>query len=107
MIKLTDKAATKVKEILINEQSQTSRLRVGVKGGGCSGFTYTLDFDDKTSETDQVFEDKGVKIIVDAKSFIYLSGTQLDYSDGLAGEGFKFTNPNATRSCGCGSSFQA
>jgi iron-sulfur cluster assembly protein len=107
MITLTDKAAIKVKEILVNEQSQTSGLRVGVKGGGCSGFTYTLNFDDKTNETDQVFEDKGVKIIVDAKSFIYLSGTQLDYSDGLSGEGFKFTNPNATRSCGCGSSFQA
>jgi iron-sulfur cluster assembly protein len=107
MIMITDKAASKVKEILTNENRASSSLRVGVKGGGCSGFTYTLNFDDSANETDQVFEDKGVKIVVDAKSFIYLSGTQLDYTDGLSGEGFKFTNPNATRSCGCGSSFQA
>lgn len=107
MITLTDKAANKVKEILINEKRPTSALRVGVKGGGCSGFTYVLDFEDKAQDTDQVFEDKGVKILVDAKSFVYLSGIQLDYTDGLSGEGFKFQNPNATRSCGCGSSFQA
>ena len=107
MITLTEKAANKVKEILTNEKRPASVLRLGVKGGGCSGFTYTLDFDDRTADTDQVFEDKGVKIVIDAKSFVYLSGTQLDYSDGLSGAGFTFHNPMATRSCGCGSSFQA
>ena len=107
MITLTDKAASKVKEILVSENRISSGLRLGVKGGGCSGFTYTLNFDDKVSETDQVFEDKGVKIFVDAKSFVFLAGTQLDYTDGLSGAGFTFVNPNATRSCGCGSSFQA
>ena len=107
MITLSDKAASKVKEILTSENRETSALRLAVKGGGCSGFTYTLNFDDNTGETDQVFEDKGVKIVVDAKSFVFLSGTQLDYTDGLSGAGFTFSNPNATRSCGCGSSFQA
>ena len=107
MITLTEKAANKVKEILTNEKRPTSVLRLGVKGGGCSGFTYTLDFDDITGDTDQVFEDKGVKIVIDAKSFVFLSGTQLDYMDGLSGAGFTFHNPMATRSCGCGSSFQA
>ena len=107
MITLTEKAANKVKEILTNEKRPASVLRLGVKGGGCSGFTYTLDFDDRTADTDQVFEDKGVKIVIDAKSFVYLSGTQLDYTDGLSGAGFTFNNPMATRSCGCGSSFQA
>lgn len=107
MITLTDKAASKVKEILVSENRLNSGLRVGVKGGGCSGFTYILDFDDNAGETDQVFEDKGVKIFVDAKSFVFLAGTELDYADGLSGAGFTFVNPNATRSCGCGSSFQA
>jgi iron-sulfur cluster assembly protein len=107
MITLTEKAASKVKEILENENRTTSALRLGVKGGGCSGFTYTLNFDENTGETDQVFEDKGIKIVIDAKSFVFLSGTLLDYTDGLAGAGFTFQNPNATRSCGCGSSFQA
>ena len=106
MITLTDKAALKVREILHGENRPESALRVGIKGGGCSGFTYTLNFDDTTDETDQVFEDKGIKIVVDAKSFIYLSGTELDYSEGLTGAGFVFQNPNANRSCGCGSSFQ-
>jgi len=107
MVTLTDKAADRVKEILNTENRQSSGLRVGVKGGGCSGFTYTLNFDDTAIETDQVFEDKGVKIIIDAKSFVFLSGTRLDYSEGLTGAGFTFENPNASRSCGCGSSFQA
>jgi iron-sulfur cluster assembly protein len=107
MITLTEKAATKVKEILANENRAAGALRLAVKGGGCSGFTYTLNFDENAAETDQVFEDKGVKILVDARSFVFLSGTQLDYTDGLTGAGFTFQNPNATRSCGCGSSFQA
>ena len=107
MITLTDNAATKVKEILDKEKKEDSILRLGVKGGGCSGFSYTLNIDQLFSESDQVFEDKGVKIVVDAKSFIYLSGTEVDYVENLSGSGFSFANPNATRSCGCGSSFQA
>jgi iron-sulfur cluster assembly protein len=107
MISLTDKAAQKVKEILDNEEKYDHALRVGVKGGGCSGFSYTMDIDKIFNESDQVFEEKGIKIVVDAKSFIYLSGTQVDYVENLSGSGFEFSNPNATRTCGCGSSFQA
>ena len=107
MISLTDKAAQKVKDILNTEDKKDHALRVGVKGGGCSGFSYTMDIDKILNESDQVFEDKGIKIVVDAKSFIYLSGTQVDYVENLSGSGFAFSNPNATRSCGCGSSFQA
>ncbi len=107
MISLTDKAAEKVKEILTNENKTDHALRVGVKGGGCSGFSYTMDLDKIFSDSDQVFEEKGIKIVVDAKSFIYLSGTQVDYVENLSGSGFAFSNPNATRTCGCGSSFQA
>jgi len=107
MISLTDKAAEKVREILTNENKTDHALRVGVKGGGCSGFSYTMDLDKIFSDSDQVFEEKGIKIVVDAKSFIYLSGTQVDYVENLSGSGFAFSNPNATRTCGCGSSFQA
>jgi iron-sulfur cluster assembly protein len=107
MITLTDKAADKVKEILGNEQKTDHALRIGVKGGGCSGFSYTLNIDKIFAESDQLFEDKGIKIVVDAKSFIYLSGTQVDFVENLSGSGFTFANPNAQRTCGCGSSFQA
>ena len=107
MISLTDKAAHKVKEILKTENKEGSALRVGVKGGGCSGYTYTLDFDHNNSTSDQIFEDKGVKILVDKKSAVFLSGTELDYIDSLSGSGFTFKNPNTVRSCGCGNSFQA
>ena len=107
MITLTDKAANKVKEILESEKKQDHALRIGVKGGGCSGFEYTLDLDKLFSESDQVFNDKGVQIVIDARSFIYLNGTEVDYLENLTGSGFSFSNPNATRSCGCGNSFQA
>ncbi len=107
MISLTDKAVEKVREILNNENKQDHALRIGVKGGGCSGFSYTLDIDKIFVESDQVFEEKGIKIVVDAKSFIYLSGIHVDYVENLSGSGFSFSNPNATRTCGCGSSFQA
>jgi iron-sulfur cluster assembly protein len=107
MITLTDKAAGKVKSILNDEQKVDHALRIGVKGGGCSGFSYTLNIDERFDESDQVFEDKGIKIVVDAKSFIYLSGTQVDFVENLSGSGFTFSNPNAQRTCGCGSSFQA
>ncbi len=80
-------------------------LRVGVVGGGCSGLSYKLDFDNEVKPMDQVFEDNGLKIVTDLKSFLYLVNTELDFSDGLNGKGFYFKNPNASRSCGCGESF--
>jgi iron-sulfur cluster assembly protein len=80
-------------------------LRVSVVGGGCSGLSYKMDFDNQLKPTDQVFEHNGVKVVTDLKSFLYLVNTELDYSDGLNGKGFHFKNPNATRTCGCGESF--
>ncbi|MBC8043527.1 MAG: iron-sulfur cluster assembly accessory protein [Rhizobacter sp.] len=80
-------------------------LRVSVKGGGCSGLSYGLDFDNEERTGDQIFEHRGVKLFVDMKSFLYLAGTRLDFSDGLNGKGFNFVNPNAERTCGCGESF--
>lgn len=80
-------------------------VRVSVVGGGCSGLSYKLDFDNEAKPMDQVFEDNGVKIVTDLKSFLYLVNTELDFSDGLNGKGFYFNNPNASRSCGCGESF--
>ena len=80
-------------------------IRVGVEGGGCSGLTYKLEFDTQLKPDDKIFEDKGMKIVCDKKSFLYLIGTELDFSDGLNGKGFQFINPNATRTCGCGESF--
>ena len=80
-------------------------LRASVAGGGCSGLSYKLDFDNEVRPMDQEFEDKGVRVVVDMKSFLYLAGTELDFSDGLNGKGFQFNNPNASRECGCGESF--
>ena len=80
-------------------------VRVGVKGGGCSGLEYELKFDDQPREGDEVYEDKGVKVVVDMKSLLYLFGTELDYTGGLNGKGLVFKNPNSTRTCGCGESF--
>jgi iron-sulfur cluster assembly protein len=106
MISVTDKAKEKISELLTQEgRTQQHNVRVSVKGGGCSGLMYDLDFDDKINTADQVFEDKGVKILVDKKSLLYLLGTTLDFSDGLNGKGFQFINPNASRTCGCGESF--
>ncbi|MFT7034625.1 MAG: iron-sulfur cluster assembly protein [Cyclobacteriaceae bacterium] len=106
MIGVTDSAKNRV-DVLKNgdEFSENHHIRVSVKGGGCSGLMYDLTFDDKVGGEDDVFEDKGVKIIVDKKSLFYLLGTTLDFSDGLNGKGFQFVNPNATRTCGCGESF--
>jgi iron-sulfur cluster assembly protein len=84
---------------------KTDFVRVGVKSGGCSGLSYDLKFDKSQNESDKLFEDNGIKIIVDTKSFLYLIGTTLDYSGGLNGSGFVFNNPNANRTCGCGESF--
>lgn len=106
MISVTDKAKEKISELLKQEgRTEHHNVRVSVKGGGCSGLMYDLDFDDKINTADQVFEDKGVKILVDKKSLLYLLGTTLDFSDGLNGKGFQFINPNASRTCGCGESF--
>ncbi|MBL7857669.1 MAG: iron-sulfur cluster assembly accessory protein [Cyclobacteriaceae bacterium] len=106
MISVTDKAKEKISELLkVEGRTPQHNVRVSVKGGGCSGLMYDLDFDDTIQAADQVFEDKGVKILVDKKSLLYLLGTTLDFSDGLNGKGFQFINPNASRTCGCGESF--
>ena len=105
-IHITDKARDKVFQ-LKKDASLTDDffLRVGVVGGGCSGLSYKLDFDNESQPGDQVFEEKGVKLVTDLKSFLYLCDTELDFSDGLNGKGFHFVNPNASRTCGCGESF--
>lgn len=106
MINITDKAKVHVDGLRQKEgYSDEYNIRVSVKGGGCSGLMYDLDFDNQTNPSDQIFEDKGIKIMVDKKSLLYLLGTTLDFSDGLNGKGFQFVNPNATRTCGCGESF--
>ena len=104
MIELTEKAQLKVKE-LIQSQKPGTFLRVGVRGGGCSGMLYDVKFDDKISDKDQSFEIHGVKVVCDLKSSLYLVGMTVDYSDELLSGGFKFVNPNAKGSCGCGTSF--
>ena len=106
-ITLSDAALKEVKR-LINVQGLTEGgLRVGVKGGGCSGLSYTINFDEKIGPYDTVYEFDGVKVIVDAKSAIYLQGTQLDFQKDLMSGSFKFVNPNAEKTCGCGESFSA
>jgi iron-sulfur cluster assembly protein len=107
MIKVSEKAKKKVVELMTDDgfNPTTDYVRVGVKSGGCSGLSYDLNFDQSQTEGDKVFEDNGVKIIVDKKSFLYLIGTTLEYSGGLNGTGFVFNNPNANRTCGCGESF--
>jgi iron-sulfur cluster assembly protein len=104
MINLTETASNKVKE-LMKDKPNLIALRVGVRGGGCSGFTYFLNFEDKKNQTDRELESGGVKLVVDPKSFLYLMGMEVDYIDDLNGAGFKFNNPNARRTCGCGESF--
>ncbi|GAB3222027.1 iron-sulfur cluster assembly accessory protein [Algoriphagus aestuariicola] len=106
MIIVSDKAKERILELKKEEgRSENENVRVSVKGGGCSGLMYDLGFDANIVETDHVFEDKGVKILVDRKSLLYLAGTVLEFSDGLNGKGFQFINPNASRTCGCGESF--
>lgn len=116
MITLTEKAAREVNQI-IAQQNDLARqkgeepsklyLRVGVKGGGCSGFSYSLDLTETKTENDESWEQFGVEVICDPKSQLYLEGTTVDFKDELMGRGFVFNNPNATSSCGCGSSFSA
>ena len=105
MITLTPTAAEQVKQLISKEQKPNLGLRIGIKGGGCSGMSYVLAFDEKPRQGDNVFEIEGLTVYVDTKSLFYLSGTALDFSDGLNGKGFVFNNPQATRTCGCGQSF--
>ena len=108
-ITLTERAAQEVKRVMTDQQmGETMCLRIGVAGGGCSGFQYALGFDDKFDETkDMKVEQHGVNVIVDKKSDLFLDGTKLDFYEGLEKRGFTFDNPNAVKSCGCGSSFSA
>jgi iron-sulfur cluster assembly protein len=106
MIYISERAKERVLQIRAEEKmSEDSFLRIGVVGGGCSGLSYKLDFDNQPQPGDQVFEDKGIKLVTDIKSFLYLCDTTLDFSDGLNGKGFHFINPNASRTCACGESF--
>ena len=107
MISFTEKGAEKVKEFLSTQSAdmQTSGLRVGVRGGGCSGFQYALAFDTQR-DGDEVFEDQGLRILVDGPSLPYVKGAVVDYVEGLQGAGFKVDNPNVIAACGCGSSFR-
>ena len=105
-VSISEKAAEKIRYFAEKDGiTENVGLRVAVKGGGCSGLTYDLNITDKELETDKVVEQYGVKVMVDKKSYIYLVGTELDFSDGLNGKGFVFSNPNAKKSCGCGTSF--
>ncbi|MBK7817930.1 MAG: iron-sulfur cluster assembly accessory protein [Sphingobacteriaceae bacterium] len=106
MITVSEEARQYALELIKNDNKPAdSFIRVGVEGGGCSGLSYKLEFDNVLKEGDQIFEDKGIKIAVDRKSFLYLVGTELQYSGGLNGKGFVFSNPHASRTCGCGESF--
>jgi len=106
MITVTERAKDKALILMQEEHKPAgSFIRVGVEGGGCSGLTYKLEFDNQMRPDDKIFEDRGMKIVCDKKSFLYLIGTELDFTDGLNGRGFQFNNPNASRTCGCGESF--
>ena len=107
IITVSEKAITQIQKLLEEQKldKETYFLRVGVKGGGCSGMSYELGFDNISQEGDNVVEDNSTKIVIGKKSFLYLFGTELDFSDGLNGKGFQFINPNASRTCGCGESF--
>jgi iron-sulfur cluster assembly protein len=109
-VKLTDTAAVELKKLMKSEveknnMSPAASLRLMVVGGGCSGFSYKMGFDENITEKDKVLEVDGVKVVVDEKSDMYLTGIEIDYHDGLMGRGFVFNNPNASGTCGCGSSF--
>jgi iron-sulfur cluster assembly protein len=109
-ITLTETAAKEIKDIIQQQglPAENTRLRVGVKGGGCSGFSYMLDLtEEPVGESDDETESHGVKILIDSRSALYLDGTEIDFKDEVMGRGFVFKNPNATSTCGCGSSFSA
>lgn len=106
MLFVSDAAKNKIEELVQNEADPGSTfVRVTVSGGGCSGLSYQMDFDTELKPDDQEFEDKGIKLVTDLKSFLYIANTTLDFSDGLNGKGFHFVNPNASRTCSCGESF--
>ena len=107
MIQVSDQTKSKAAQLMTEEgfDPTTDYIRVGVKSGGCSGLEYVLKFDNIKNETDTIFEDNGVRVIIEKKSILYLAGTVLEYSGGLNGKGFIFNNPNASRTCGCGESF--
>lgn len=107
MIKVSDKAKQKAIELMTEDGFDPTNdfIRVGVKSGGCSGLEYVLKFDNQQTDNDQIFEDNGIKVIIEKKSILYLAGTTLEFSGGLNGKGFVFNNPNANRTCGCGESF--
>jgi iron-sulfur cluster assembly protein len=106
MITVSERAAEQVDNLMSGEQlGKDYFIRVSVVGGGCSGLSYKMDFDNESQEGDQEFESNGKKVVCDMKSFLYLCGTELDFTDGLNGKGFQFNNPNASRTCGCGDSF--
>lgn len=106
MIQVSETAAKKIQALKTEEnKSADAFLRVLVKRGGCSGYEYKMEFDTELKDNDKVFETSGAKVVVDGKSLLYLIGMQLDYEGGLNGKGFIFSNPNATKTCGCGSSF--
>ena len=108
MIYVSDKAKEKVNKLMEDANIKNDPgyfLRVSVVGGGCSGLSYKLDFDNESKPMDQIFQDNGIKVVTDLKSFLYLVNTTLDFSEGLNGKGFYFSNPNASRTCGCGESF--
>lgn len=103
---ITERAVEEIRKIKVeNKIPETHGLRLGIKGGGCSGMTYVLAFDEKPRQGDEIFEIGGLTVYIDPKSLFYLSGTTLDFSDGLSGRGFVFNNPQAARTCGCGHSF--
>lgn len=108
-ITITSSAAKELNTIIKDQNIDTDKtyLRVGVKGGGCSGFSYLLDLTEKYNENDEVFESEGIKIACDPKSLLYLEGTNIDFKDAIMGRGFVFSNPQSTSTCGCGSSFSA
>lgn len=106
MLYVSEAASEKIKSIMQKEQKPAdSFVRVSVKGGGCSGLSYDMQFDNQLRPDDQVFEDKGIKLVTDLRSFLYVCNTTLEYTDGLNGKGFHFSNPNASRTCACGESF--
>jgi len=109
MIHVTEKAAEKIRELLVKEgvPADSGGLRVGVQGGGCSGLSYAMRLETQARDRDKVIEENGARVFVDPKSFLYLANTTLDFEETLVRQGFVFQNPQATRSCGCGSSFTA
>ena len=105
MINISDSARDRLRNLIDAEADQKQFVRVGVESGGCSGLSYKLTFDNNKSEDDELIEDNKIKLLINKKSFLYLVGTTLEFSDGLNGKGFVFNNPNASRTCGCGESF--